>query len=35
LSEDLGVRSLFDIPEDLELENINLEVIERLEDVLD
>jgi hypothetical protein len=29
------VKPLFDIPEDLELENINLEVIERLEDVLD
>jgi hypothetical protein len=29
------VKPLFDIPEDLELENINLEVIERLEDALD
>jgi hypothetical protein len=35
VSETLEVKPLFDIPEDLELENINLEVIERLEDVLD
>lgn len=35
VSETLGVKPLFDIPEDLEHENINPEVIERLEDVLD